>query len=205
MARVDRHVARVLFLHLAEPHKPYAPPERFAAVPPYDGEIAYADEIVGRLVRYLKTHQLYDQSTIILVSDHGEGLATTASRSTAARLRRSLRVPLIVKPAAGKAPAGASPTSCSTSISCPTILDLAKAPVPGNLRGRSLKPLLDGQASCSRAWSTPSRCSARYQFGWTGLTSVTDGRYRFIRSPRRGAVRPRAGCFRAHQHCRGIE
>ena len=36
-----------------------------------------------RLVHYLKTHQLYDQSTIVLLSDHGEGSATTASRSTA--------------------------------------------------------------------------------------------------------------------------
>src|SRR5262249_16829546 len=35
-----------LFLHLYEPHKPYAPPERFSAYAPYDGEIAYADEIV---------------------------------------------------------------------------------------------------------------------------------------------------------------
>ncbi len=63
-----------LFLHLYEPHKPYTPPARFAEYAPYDGEIAYADEIVGRLVRYLKTHQLYDRSTIILLSDHGEGL-----------------------------------------------------------------------------------------------------------------------------------
>ena len=31
-----------LFLHLYEPHKPYAPPERFAEYAPYDGEIAYA-------------------------------------------------------------------------------------------------------------------------------------------------------------------
>src|SRR5262249_51221126 len=51
-----------LFLHLYEPHKPYAPPARFSAYAPYDGEIAYADEIVGRLVRYLKSHQLYDRS-----------------------------------------------------------------------------------------------------------------------------------------------
>src|SRR5215467_5316087 len=38
-----------LFLHLYEPHKPYAPPDRYAGYSPYDGEIAYADEIVGRL------------------------------------------------------------------------------------------------------------------------------------------------------------
>src|SRR5438477_1336023 len=63
-----------LFLHLYEPHKPYAPPKRFAELDPYAGEIAYADEIVGRLVRYLKSHQLYDRSTVIVLSAHGDGL-----------------------------------------------------------------------------------------------------------------------------------
>ena len=63
-----------LFLHLNEPHAPTRRRQRFAELRPYDGEIAYADEIVGRLVRYLKAHQLYDRSTIILLSDHGEGL-----------------------------------------------------------------------------------------------------------------------------------
>ena len=39
-----------LFLHLYEPHKPYAAPSRYSQYTPYDGEIAYADEIVGRLL-----------------------------------------------------------------------------------------------------------------------------------------------------------
>src|SRR4051794_15631843 len=43
-----------LFSHTYEPHKPYAPPERFASYGPYDGEIAYADEIVGRLFDRLR-------------------------------------------------------------------------------------------------------------------------------------------------------
>ena len=51
-----------LFLHLDEPHAPYVPPPPFDRVSsPYDGEVAYADEIVGRLISYLKKQQLYDQ------------------------------------------------------------------------------------------------------------------------------------------------
>jgi arylsulfatase A-like enzyme len=46
------------FLHLYEPHTPYAPPsphrERFADRP-YDGEIAYADELVGHFLDRLRT------------------------------------------------------------------------------------------------------------------------------------------------------
>ena len=40
----------------------------------YDARISHVDGLLGRLFQFLKAHQLYDQSTIILVSDHGEGL-----------------------------------------------------------------------------------------------------------------------------------
>src|SRR5207244_11721907 len=87
-----------LFLHLYEPHKPYAPPERFAQLDPYDGEIAYADEIVGRLVRYLKSHQLYDRSTVIVLSDHGEGLGDHGEQEHGLFVYdAAIHVPLIVK------------------------------------------------------------------------------------------------------------
>ena len=87
-----------LFLHLYEPHKPYAPPDRFAAYAPYDGEIAYTDEIVGRLVQYLKSHQLYDRSTIVLLSDHGEGLGDHGEQEHGLFVYdEAIHVPLIVK------------------------------------------------------------------------------------------------------------
>ena len=87
-----------LFLHLYEPHKPYAPAVRFAEFAPYDAQIAYADEIVGRLVRYLKTHQLYDRSTIVLLSDHGEGLGDHGEQEHGLFLyRETIRVPLLIK------------------------------------------------------------------------------------------------------------
>ena len=40
----------------------------------YDGEVAFADEIVGNLVRRLKERGWYDTATIVVLSDHGEGL-----------------------------------------------------------------------------------------------------------------------------------
>ena len=172
-----------LFLHLAEPHKPYEPPERFAQYAPYDGEIAYADEIVGRLVRYLKTHQLYDQSTIILVSDHGEGLGDHGESEHGLFVySETVRVPLIIKPAAGDG-AGRRVSDVVQHVDLvPTILDLAKAPVPGNLRGRSLKSLLDGSGRMQPRTVYAESLFGHYQFGWSGLASVTDGHYHFIKS-----------------------
>src|SRR6185295_13651010 len=173
-----------LFLHLYEPHKPYAPPERYADYAPYDGEIAYSDEIVGKLIRYLKSHQLYDRSTIVLLSDHGEGLGDHGEQEHGLFVyEEALHVPLIVKQESN-AGAGRRVTDLVQHIDLvPTILDLVKAPAPGNLRGRSLKALLDGTGRLPETAVYSEALYARYHFGWSELTALTDSRYRYIKAP----------------------
>ena len=128
-----------LFLHLYEPHKPYTPAVRFAGLAPYDAQIAYADEIVGRLVRYLKTHQLYDRSTIVLLSDHGEGLGDHGEQEHGLFVYgEAVHVPLIIKQAGG-AGAGRRVSDLVQHLDLvPTVLDLAKAPVARRLLCRVL-------------------------------------------------------------------
>jgi Tfp pilus assembly protein PilF len=91
-------------------------------------------------------------------------------------------VPLIIKQAAGEG-AGRRIRDVVQQVDVvPTILDFVRAPVPGNLRGRSLKPLLeDGELPARVVYS--ESLFARYQFGWNPLASVTDGRYRYIDAP----------------------
>ena len=174
-----------LFLHLNEPHKPYAPPERFAEYAPYDGEIAYSDEIVARLVKYLKSHQLYDRSTIVVVSDHGEGLGDHGEQQHGLFVYdEALHVPLIVKQESNVR-AGTRVKNVVQHIDLvPTILDLVKAPVPGNLRGRSLKPLLEGTGQIAETAVYSEAPYGHYAFGWSELTALTGDRYRYIRAPR---------------------
>jgi arylsulfatase A-like enzyme/Tfp pilus assembly protein PilF len=174
-----------LFLHLYEPHKPYAPPERFAEFAPYDGEIAYADEIVGQLVKYLKSHQLYDRSTIILLSDHGEGLGDHGEQEHGLFVYdEAIRVPLIIKQE-GNAGAGRRVANLVQHVDIvPTILDLVKAPGSGGFRGRSLKPVLDGTGRLAETSVYSEALYARYHFGWSELTALTDDRYRYIKAPR---------------------
>jgi len=174
-----------LFLHLYEPHKPYTPPDRFAQYEPYDGEIAYADEIVGRLVKYLKSHQLYDRSTIVLLSDHGEGLGDHGEQEHGLFVYdEAIHVPLIIKQE-GNAGAGRRVSDLVQHIDLvPTILDLVKAPGAGNFRGRSLKPVLEGSGRLQPATIYSEALYARYHFGWSELTAVTDERYRYIKAPR---------------------
>ena len=66
----------------------------------------------------------------------------------------------------------------------PTILNLAKAPFPGNLRGRSLTPLLDRDGIIANQLIYSESLYGFYHFGWGELTSLTDGRYRYIRGPK---------------------
>jgi arylsulfatase A-like enzyme/Tfp pilus assembly protein PilF len=174
-----------LFLHLYEPHKPYAPPGRFSELAPYDGEIAYADEIIGTFIRYLKSRQLYEQSTIALVSDHGEGLGDHGEQEHGLFVYDdAIHVPLIVKQE-GNAGAGRRVADVVQQIDLvPTILDLVKAPDPGHLRGRSLKPLLDGTGTLADTPVYSEALYARYHLGWSELTAVTAGRYRYIKAPR---------------------
>ena len=175
-----------LFLHLYEPHKPYAPPSRFAQYDPYDGEIAYADEIVGRFVQTLKARNLYHDATILVVSDHGEGLGDHGEQEHGLFLYdESVRVPFIVKQP-GSEGAGRRVTAPVQHIDIlPTVLDLVRAPIPGGLRGRSLRGALESSdALVPEQGIYAEAFYSRLHFGWSELYSLTDSRYRYIKAPR---------------------
>ena len=66
----------------------------------------------------------------------------------------------------------------------PTILDVAGLPKPAILRGRSLRPLLDGTGTLPDTGIYSEALYSRYHFGWSELYALTDERYRLIRAPR---------------------
>ena len=176
-----------LFLHLDEPRRPSTAASPFPELDTYDGAIAYADRIVGRLVRYLKSHQLYDRSTLIVVSDHGEGLGDHGEQEHGLFVyEESLRVPLIVKLPANEGSGRRVKTPVQLVDITPTVLELAKAPIPDNLSGRSLKPALDsGREDALRVRPVYSESLfGAYRFGWSALKSVALGRFRYIDAPR---------------------
>lgn len=171
-----------LFLHIAEPHAPYRAPARFDTLAAYDAEIAYADESVGRFIHYLKANQLYDQSTIVLVSDHGEGLGDHGEQGHGLlTFEEVLRVPLIIKQPSGVGSNRHVDVAVQLIDVVPTILDLAKAPGASGLRGRSLAPMLAGGALAPMPVYAESLYGA-YRFGWQPLTSLIVDRMQLISS-----------------------
>ena len=62
-------------------------------------QVGFADRLLGRLLRKLKAHDLYDPSLIVVASDHGVSFQPGGSRRamTDANLRNILNVPLLIK------------------------------------------------------------------------------------------------------------
>jgi arylsulfatase A-like enzyme len=89
-----------LWAHYFDPHEPYDPPGEYAkrfADSPYDGEIAYTDAHLGRLLEYLEDKKTLERTLVVLTADHGEGLGEHGE-PTHSRLiyDTTIRVPLIL-------------------------------------------------------------------------------------------------------------
>ena len=88
------------WVHFYDPHAPYDPPppyrERFAGRP-YDGEIAFTDAQVRRVVDALRQSGRAQNTVVILLADHGEGLGQHHELTHAVLIYQStMRVPMIV-------------------------------------------------------------------------------------------------------------
>ena len=175
-----------LFLHLYDPHTPHSPPDRFAHYGPYNGEIAYADEVVGTLFDSLRARGLYDDALIILLSDHGEGLDDHAEEEHGIFLYdEAIHVPFIVKLPSSRAAGLRVPDLVQHIDLLPTLLDLVGAEPVAGLRGRSLRPLLEGDRDPWPARLIYSEALyPRYHFGWSELYALTTAQFRFIKAPR---------------------
>ena len=175
------------FVHIYEPHLPYTPPARFAGGNAYDGEIAWSDEIIGGLLSHLRAKGLYDDATIVLLSDHGEGLGDHGEDEHGIFLyRETTQVPLIVKLPHSRRAGARVGTPVQHIDLPPTLLALAggSAVPPSDVRGRSLLPVLDGTGTLPDASIYAESLSPRYHFGWSELYALADERYRLIRAPR---------------------
>jgi arylsulfatase A-like enzyme/Flp pilus assembly protein TadD len=175
-----------LFLHLYEPHSPYAPPEPFASrykASPYDGEIAAADAVVGDVIAELRRLGVYDRAVVLLLSDHGEGLGEHGEREHGLLLYRStLQVPLLLKLPGGSL-GGSSVASPAQLVDVyPTLLSLVGIAPPAGLPGRSLLELPRTAAGADRELYAETYYP-RLHFGWSELTSLIRGRFHFIQGP----------------------
>ena len=178
-----------LWMHLYDPHYPYRPPAPFSEQyrdRPYDGEIAFADEQVGRLIAYLKANDLYRNTLIVLTGDHGESLGEHGEKTHGFFIyNATLHVPVIVH-LPGTTVARAVPDLANLADLMPTVLRALKLEVPAQVQGRSLLPLLattpvDAGKSEDLYAET---FLPRLHFNWSELRAVETEKYHFIEAPK---------------------
>jgi arylsulfatase A-like enzyme len=109
--------------------------------------ISAADAQVGRILDRLTALGIADNTVVIFLSDNGYFLGEHGLGDKRAAYEESLRIPFMIRyPALQPGGAGRIANEMALHVDiAPTILDLAGLPIPAEMQGRSLKPLIEGQ------------------------------------------------------------
>ena len=176
------------WVHLFDPHFPYLTHEDQFGTQfkdrPYDAELAYVDNEIGRLLSTLQKSGALENTVIVVVGDHGESLGEHGELSHSMTVYdATLQVPLIVVSPQESQPGHRVTEPVSLVDLTPTLLDrLGMRPLP-QASGRSLRAALCGEPL------TPMPCYAEtdepYHVGhWSPLRALITSQWKYIRSPK---------------------
>lgn len=176
----------LLWVHLYDAHYPYAAPEPYASrykTRPYDGEIAFADAQIGRLLSFLRATASFTNSLVVLAADHGEGLGEHGEEKHGFFIYDStLHVPLLVKVP------GALPRRVDEEVSLvdvmPTLLQALRIPIPPTVQGRSLLKGILGHPSSGSSTLYAETFLPLLHFSWSQLRGLRRNGLKYIDAPR---------------------
>ncbi len=189
-----------LWLHLYDAHDPYEPPEPYKtryASQLYNGEIAYADAAVGKLMNEIRKHGLYDETMIAVMADHGESLGAHGENTHGIFLYdETLHVPLLIKLPASRSAGKKVDARVRLVDVAPTILQEAGLTVPKEMQGESLSSMMPAANAPAHSGASkpepqderPAYAETDYPhraFGWSSLRALRTGKYLYIRAPER--------------------
>ena len=141
------------------------------------------DENIGRMLDYLDDNGLSKNTVVIYSSDQGFWLGEHGWFDKRWMYEESLHTPLLVR-WAGRTKPGSTNTNLVSNLDfAQTFLDIAGAPQPKDMQGRSLLPILRGKTP--EDWRK-THYYHYYEAGGHGVPihfGVTDGRYKLIRFP----------------------
>ena len=103
------------------------------------------DDEVGRLLDYLEANGLLDNTLVIYTSDQGFYMGEHGWFDKRFMYEESLRTPLVMRLPKGFARRGDVTEMVQNIDYAPTFLDIAGAPIPEDMHGRSMLPLLKGE------------------------------------------------------------
>jgi choline-sulfatase len=174
-----------LWVHYYDPHAPYEPPadlaERFRRSP-YDGEIAFVDRQLARLLQALDVRGETARTIVLVTADHGESLGEHGEGTHGIFVYdATLRVPWVM--AGPRVAAGRVPQTVARSIDVlPTLADYAGLPRRSDVEGRSLRPAADGHEMADDATYAES-LYPELELGWAPLHAWRTRGFKFIKAP----------------------
>lgn len=178
-----------VWLHYWDPHHPHIPPppyNQLFAHDLYQGEIAYADQSLGTILRVLEKAEVMERTLVVMTADHGEGFGEHNEDTHAfLAFNTTLRVPLIMR--VPKAAGGRRINQQVGTVDIvPTVLDLLGFSPPAAVQGRSLVPLMFEERTPEAAPPVyySESLSPRLSHGFGELRVLYQGPFKYIHGPR---------------------
>ncbi|UCF80659.1 MAG: sulfatase-like hydrolase/transferase [Acidobacteriota bacterium] len=175
-----------LWVHYFDPHTPYEPPEPYRTryEHPYDGEIAYTDSEIGKLLTTLRRRGMLDSTLVVFISDHGEALGEHGEETHGLLLYEpTVRVPFILWGEGIEAMERPIHEAAAHMNVAPTVLDLLGIPLPVGFQGQSLRLRWEQGASGPESIYTET-CVPYYDYRWAPMEALVQGGWKYILAPR---------------------
>jgi arylsulfatase A-like enzyme/Tfp pilus assembly protein PilF len=186
----DKNRQFFAWVHFFDPHIPYEPPAAYRGKfsdnfwGPYDGEIAYMDHYIGRIIQDLETEGILEQTLIVIAGDHGEAMGEHQEHGHGIFCYdENLKVPLIFFNQA----LFTTPKSIKKTVSLvdimPSLLELYGEKPSAAIQGRGLLGALYGDEDEEKRSFYFESLYGKEEYGWAPLTGIIDGKYKYISLP----------------------
>jgi tetratricopeptide (TPR) repeat protein len=179
-----------IWMHLYDPHDPYTPPEPYRSRHkdnPYDGEIEFSDANLGTLIDWLRVHERYENTLVVMAGDHGESLGEHGeSKHGFFIYNATLHVPMIIRFPHGQYAGRSVTASVSLVDLLPTILQILGTgnADSGKVQGHGLLSLILGKNSQYRPEIYAETYYPRLQFGWSELRALITEKEKYLLAPK---------------------
>jgi choline-sulfatase len=175
-----------LWAHLADSMAPHNLPRAVAKDFPgraYDGEIAFVDGSMGRLIAGVRSRRPH--TLVVALADHGESLGDHGEDTFGYFLYSpTTRVPLVIS-MPGRIPSGVRVGPVVRTVDLvPTLLDLVGLDAISGADGVSLVPLMVGRSTEGPGPAAMENLSLRTKYGLAPVFALRSGPYLYVKAPR---------------------
>ena len=178
------------WVHLYDPHTPYKPPkkyaEQFSDDPSgrYDGEVAYADDCVGKIIEKLKKKEILDKTVVVILGDHGEAFGEHEEHGHGIFCyQEALKVPLIFYNPVLFPGAVRVKTRVNLIDLMPTLMELYGMNTPEGNQGKSFIQTLQGNELPGGRDFYFESMHGKDEMNWAPLMGILHENYKYISLP----------------------